>query len=191
MAPRYIDYVDTIKQTLDLREVVARYGLEPDRHGYVKCPFHAEKTGSMKVWPDHYKCFGCGAHGDVISFVQNYEHTEFAEALETLNRDFSLGLPFGGNETPLQLLRQRQKMQRDVDKARETLQLRELQAEQICHLTAVWAEYDSAIREHPVPDNERIAHAYQMRDYIGYLLDNADGELKDDEELQPARRVAG
>ena len=172
MAPRYIDYVDTIKQSLDLREVVARYGLEPDRHGYVKCPFHAEKTGSMKVWPDHYKCFGCGAHGDVISFVQNYEHTEFAETMETLNRDFSLGLPFGSSETPLQLLRQRQKMQRDVDKARET-------------------EYDSAIREHPVPDDERIAHAYQMRDYIGYLLDNADGELKDDEELQPARRVAG
>ena len=191
MSPRYIDYVDTIKQTLDLREVVARYGLEPDRHGYVNCPFHTEKTGSMKVWHDHYKCFGCGAHGDVIAFVQSYEHTEFAEAMETLNRDFGLGLPFGSSDTPLELLRARQKMQHKADKAREKQRLRELREEQISHLTAAWAAYDRVILDHPEPDNEKTAHAYMMRDYIGYLLDNADGELKEDEEIQPARRVAG
>lgn len=191
MAARYIDFLDTVKSRLDLRNVVSRYGLEPDRHGYIRCPFHTEKTGSMKVWADHYKCFGCGVHGDVIDFVQRFEHTEFAEAIETLNRDYNLGLPLGDEPTPLRILRERQKAAHRADEARITQRLAELRAEQIAHLTAALAEYDSAIREHPVPDNEKIAHAYQMRDYIGYLLDNADGDMKDNEDLQPARLNAG
>lgn len=191
MAPRYIDYVDTIKQTLDLRDVVARYGLEPDRHGYVKCPFHTEKTGSMKVWRDHYKCFGCGAHGDVISFVQSYEHTEFPEAMETLNRDFDLGLPFDDEKTPLKVLRERQKRAQEAEKAREGQRLSELKLAQIARLSFAWAEYDAIIKAHPVPDNEKTATAYRMRAYIGYLLDTADGDFNDYEELQFARCEAG
>lgn len=191
MAARYIDYVAHVKQALDLRDVVARYGLEPDRHGYVKCPFHSEKTGSMKVWRDHYKCFGCGAHGDVISFVQSYEHTEFPEAMETLNRDFALGLPFDDEKTPLKVLRERQKRAQEAEKAREGQRLSELKLAQIARLSFAWAEYDATIKARPVPDNEKTATAYRMRDYIGYLLDNADGEINDYEELQPARREAG
>jgi DNA primase len=34
------------------------------------CPFHQEKSPSLKVWPDHYFCFGCGARGDVFTWVQ-------------------------------------------------------------------------------------------------------------------------
>lgn len=191
MAARYIDYVAHVKQALDLRDVVARYGLEPDRHGYIRCPFHTEKTGSMKVWRDHYKCFGCGAHGDVISFVQSYEHTEFPEAMETINRDFALGLPFDDEKTPLKVLRERQKRAQEAEKAREGQRLSELKLAQIARLSFAWAEYDATIKAHPVPDNEKTATAYRMRDYIGYLLDNADGEINDYEELQPARREAG
>ncbi len=48
------------------------------------CPFHEERTGSLKVWADHYKCFGCGAHGDAISFVQRHQQLSFRDAVALL-----------------------------------------------------------------------------------------------------------
>lgn len=44
------------------------------------CPFHAERSPSFHVYPDHYHCFGCGAHGDVIGFVMQAEGLAFPEA---------------------------------------------------------------------------------------------------------------
>ncbi len=50
------------------------------------CPFHAEKTASFYVSPDvgRYKCFGCGASGDAITFVREVEHLDFVDAVERL-----------------------------------------------------------------------------------------------------------
>ena len=50
------------------------------------CPFHNEKTPSFTVSDDKgfFHCFGCGAHGDVISFIRNFEGKSFIEALETI-----------------------------------------------------------------------------------------------------------
>ena len=50
------------------------------------CPFHAEKTPSFHVHPDRgfFKCFGCGAGGDVITFVQKSENVGFVDAVRTL-----------------------------------------------------------------------------------------------------------
>ncbi|MEZ4651719.1 MAG: CHC2 zinc finger domain-containing protein [Candidatus Eisenbacteria bacterium] len=50
------------------------------------CPFHQEKTPSFHVSPDHqtYHCFGCGAGGDVFSFVMELENMTFPEALRHL-----------------------------------------------------------------------------------------------------------
>ena len=45
------------------------------------CPFHSEKTGSFTVYPDHYHCFGCGAHGDAIQFARELRGLEFGEAV--------------------------------------------------------------------------------------------------------------
>lgn len=48
------------------------------------CPFHGEKTPSFYVFYDHYHCFGCGAHGDAISWVQHFEGFGFVESLKWL-----------------------------------------------------------------------------------------------------------
>ena len=50
------------------------------------CPFHNEKTPSFNVNDDdgYYHCFGCGAHGDNISFIRTSENKSFMEAVETL-----------------------------------------------------------------------------------------------------------
>lgn len=69
-----------IKQRYSMAEVVAGYGIRPNKSGYIKCPFHAEKTASMRINADFYHCFGCGEHGDIFSFVQKMENISFSEA---------------------------------------------------------------------------------------------------------------
>ncbi|HVV68204.1 MAG TPA: DNA primase [Gammaproteobacteria bacterium] len=59
------------------------------------CPFHNEKTPSFTVSPQKqfYHCFGCGAHGNVISFLMEYDHLEFVEAIEELANHLGLPIP--------------------------------------------------------------------------------------------------
>ena len=48
------------------------------------CPFHEEKTPSFYVYDDHFHCFGCGAHGDAVTFVMRADGAQFMEAVERL-----------------------------------------------------------------------------------------------------------
>ncbi|MGH7121931.1 MAG: DNA primase [Acetobacteraceae bacterium] len=57
------------------------------------CPFHDEKTPSFQVYDDHYHCFGCGAHGDVISFVMQSRSLGFMEAVTELTARAGLTMP--------------------------------------------------------------------------------------------------
>ncbi|MBN9564097.1 MAG: DNA primase [Alphaproteobacteria bacterium] len=57
------------------------------------CPFHGEKTPSFYVYDDHFHCFGCGAHGDAISFVMQSQGAGFAEAVEQLAAEAGLQVP--------------------------------------------------------------------------------------------------
>lgn len=80
--------VEQIKSKLDIVSFIGeRIQLKKSGRNYKGlCPFHGEKTPSFFVSPDMqmYKCFGCGAAGDVFSFLQNYESLTFPEALEQL-----------------------------------------------------------------------------------------------------------
>jgi DNA primase len=53
---------------------------------FFRCPFHEEKTGSFCVFlkDNTYHCFGCGKSGDAISFIEEFEKIEFAEAVRFL-----------------------------------------------------------------------------------------------------------
>ena len=84
--------VQTIKDRLTMREVLERYGYEPNNKGFVCCMFHNEKTPSMKIFEKDYHCFGCGEHGDVITFVQKLFNLSFQEALKQIDIDFGLNL---------------------------------------------------------------------------------------------------
>jgi DNA primase len=57
------------------------------------CPFHGEKTPSFYVYEDGYHCFGCGAHGDAISFVMQTQGASFPEAVASLAGEAGLELP--------------------------------------------------------------------------------------------------
>ena len=71
-----VSIVDTIQGFVQLRRV--------GRNWVGLCPFHAEKSGSFNVREEtrRYKCFGCGASGDVFKFIQEIEHLDFVGAIE-------------------------------------------------------------------------------------------------------------
>ena len=79
---------DEIKQSVSMRELVERYGIHIDRKGFCCCPFHKEKTGSMKIYKDSYNCFGCGANGDIFSFVMGMENCDFKTAYKALGGSY-------------------------------------------------------------------------------------------------------
>ncbi|WP_043364635.1 DNA primase [Belnapia sp. F-4-1] len=57
------------------------------------CPFHNEKTPSFYVYDDHFHCFGCGAHGDAITFLMRAEGASFPEAVERLAGEAGMQVP--------------------------------------------------------------------------------------------------
>ena len=73
---------DEIKQSVSMREVVERYGIRIDRKGFCCCPFHREKTPSMKIYKDSTHCFGCGRSDDIFSFVMGMENCDFKTAFK-------------------------------------------------------------------------------------------------------------
>ncbi len=80
--------VQQIKERLSIEEVVSSY-LKLERAGSnlkARCPFHNEKTASFFLSPDRgsYYCFGCGASGDIFSFVEEFEGLDFKGALKML-----------------------------------------------------------------------------------------------------------
>jgi DNA primase catalytic core len=80
--------IKDIKARLNIDTVLKHYRLQPDRNGMLKCPFHADDTASMKIYPNTntFTCFGCGKNGDVIEFIQLKEncnkHTALVKASE-------------------------------------------------------------------------------------------------------------
>jgi len=87
----------TVKEAADIVQVIGEH-VELRRAGARftgRCPFHNEKTPSFSVNPQgqFYHCFGCGEHGDVFSFVMNFHHMDFPDALKMLAQKFGVELP--------------------------------------------------------------------------------------------------
>ncbi|PIU57058.1 MAG: DNA primase [Chloroflexi bacterium CG07_land_8_20_14_0_80_51_10] len=92
-----MNIADEVKQRLDIVSVISDYVRLEKSGRNVKglCPFHTEKTPSFFVFPERqsWRCFGCGAGGDLISFVMKKEGLDFGEALKTLAQRAGVALP--------------------------------------------------------------------------------------------------
>ena len=72
---------DEIKQTYSMTDIVMRYGLQPNRAGFIRCPFHqGDHTASLKIYKDNFYCYGCGAAGDIFKFVMLMDGVSFKDA---------------------------------------------------------------------------------------------------------------
>jgi DNA primase len=77
--------IQEIKQRLSLFKVLHHYGLKPDKHDMLVCPFHEDKSPSLKIYikTNTFHCFGCGATGDGIQFIELFSKLTKHEAIET------------------------------------------------------------------------------------------------------------
>ena len=93
-----MDFVEQLKSSVDIVSVVGEY-VRLRRSGTQRymglCPFHNEKTPSFTVHVVHqfYKCFCCGAGGDVVKFVMEIEGISFYEALKSLAERYGIPMP--------------------------------------------------------------------------------------------------
>ena len=81
---------DTVKAAVTPRMAAERYGLPIQQGSMVCCPFHADRTPSMKLNEDYFYCFGCGAHGDVIALTAQLFNLPPVEAAKKLAADFGI-----------------------------------------------------------------------------------------------------
>ena len=80
---------EQIKNLYSMKDILERYRLpQPNRAGFICCPFHKEKTASMKIYKDSFYCFGCGFGGDIFDFVQKMDGISFKEAYAALGGDY-------------------------------------------------------------------------------------------------------
>jgi DNA primase len=90
-------FIDDLLGRTDLVDVVnGRVPLKKSgREFSACCPFHSEKSPSFTVSPNKqfYHCFGCGAHGNAIGFLMEYDHLAFVEAIEELARIAGVEIP--------------------------------------------------------------------------------------------------
>ena len=90
--------IERIRNTADIYDVVAQYVdlKKRGRNFFGLCPFHSEKTPSFSVAPDKqiYHCFGCGAGGNVFSFIVEHEKISFIEAVQQLGQKYGIDVDY-------------------------------------------------------------------------------------------------
>ena len=157
---------DAVKQSVTTRQAAELYGVKVRRNNMASCPFHKDKTPSMKV-DKRFHCFGCGADGDVIDFVSRFYGISSLEAAPKIASDFGISYDVKSAVTkPKKII------------CRKTDAQIYAEAEQRCfrvlsdyyHLLKKWEiDYAPSIDDetwHPL-----FVEALQKKSHLEYLLD--------------------
>ena len=103
---------ERVRASVTMKQVAELYGIDTKR-GMINCIFHDDKTPSMKLYDDHYYCFGCGAHGDAVSFAAQVTGISQYEAAKQLCS--ALGIVHNSNEPFIKPM-----IQRETQREKET-----------------------------------------------------------------------
>ena len=157
---------EAVKQTVTTRQAAENYGIRVNRTGKASCPFHNDRTPSMKV-DKRFHCFGCGADGDVIDFTAQLFGLDAKSAAEKLAADFQI---------PYTHYKRKEKVKKTVRKKSEERMYRDLETKcfrilsDYSHLLRHWERvYAPKLEDetwHPL-----FVEALQKKDHIEYLLD--------------------
>lgn len=176
-----IDATIKIKESISMFDVCDKYGYDFNKKGFMNCPFHSEKTPSMRIYEKDFHCFGCQEHGDIISFVQKLFNLSFPETLRKIDADFCLNIY--GDHTFEELRRSHYK-QRAIEAERQRKKHQKEKAD-----NEYWAAFDEWKR---LEDNRRIyrpkspdeelhplfVESLQKLSYQEYLVDCLDVRRK-------------
>lgn len=154
---------EQIKNQLTPKHVTERYGTSIHRGDMICCPFHDDKTPSMKLYDDHFYCFGCQKSGDVINLAAQLLGLTNYEAAKLLSADFGIT-----DEVPTQPVR--------TTPYEHSRQFHE--DEQECYLALLdyfkllklWEQKYQPTSQIATPD-PRFIEACQMKSYVEYLCD--------------------
>ena len=156
---------ELVKQTIHVRDAAEHYGLQVNRSGMCRCPFHDDRYPSMKLNEKYFYCFGCGATGDVIDLVARLFGLNSYEAAQKLAQDFGID----PDKPPAAIALP--KPERPLLKAYRQEEVRCLRV--LCdylHLLESWkVQYAPKTLEDVLDD--RFVEACQMLDYVEYLAD--------------------
>lgn len=105
------DFLQELKMRSDIADIVSSY-VNLKRRGKNMiglCPFHNEKSPSFNVYTENssFYCFGCGAGGDVITFIRKIENLDYIEAVKFLAQRVGLTVPENGVDDSMSKLRRR------------------------------------------------------------------------------------
>lgn len=163
-------FYEDIKKTVSAREAAEFYGIRVNRSGMARCPFHDDKSPSMKI-DQNFICFGCGAKGDVIDFAAKLFGLPPYEAAGKLVADMGLKVTAENRPDVQPGTRQRAKRER----------MEKEQFEQaVCRIYNVYCDYFRLLNEWALdyaprsPDEDLhplFVEAMHKRDYVEYLLD--------------------
>lgn len=161
--------LNDIKELVDVPSAARHYGVEVHRRNMALCPFHRERNPSCKLYDDHYYCFVCQAHGDVIRLVQELFGLKPIEAVKQLNSDIALGLDLDKPPDMEKINRRRRAIaERKAEKAR------------VEHMYDVLLRYFTLLDKYKMcyapktPDEEtdrRFVYALQNIGYAEYMLE--------------------
>lgn len=151
-------------------EVAEHYGVEVNRHGKALCPFHNDRHPSLFVDDDHYYCYACGEHGDVIDFTAKLHGLSLYDAAKKLAYDFGITQDKSPDKA----------MQEKLNRKSEAQRLRE--NEKLCFSALL--EYYKLLQEWkrsyaPMTPEEKwhphFVEACDRLDYVEYLVDTLIG----------------
>ena len=160
-----MDLFTQIKMAVSVKEAAEHYGLEVNRGNMICCPFHNDRTPSMKLNEDYFYCFGCGATGDVIDLVARLFNLSSYDAAKKLAYDFGID----PDKPPVAAALR--KPQYPLAKAfqKEVLHCQRVLCDYL-HLLERWkVQYAPKTPEDSIDD--RFVEACPMLDYIEYLAD--------------------
>lgn len=115
---------EEIKQSYGMEEIARKYGAIPNRSKMIVCPFHKDRTPSMKLYPQSFYCFGCGATGDIFTYIEKLTGMTFREVYEMLGgSQKKTKMSFSSYVKVKQEKSKRQHTQRTIIERKKQLQL--------------------------------------------------------------------
>lgn len=152
---------EAVKAAIPLPEAAKRYGLDASGTGMICCPFHEDRSPSMKLYEDHYYCFGCGRHGDLVDLFSELFCIPPYEAACRLADDFGVDTYA---EAPTMTAKKELRSFRE-----KQLRCQQVLSEYLRLLTKWKTQYAPS---DPLAElNDRYVEACQMINTIDYLTD--------------------
>ena len=147
-------------------EAAAHYGVEVNRHGKALCPFHNDRNPSLYVADDHYHCYACGEHGDVIDFTAKLFGLKLYEAAQKLAYDFGITQ----DKPPTKAMQEKQNRKSEAQRLRENEKLCFSALLEYMKLLQEWKRL-YAPRTPEDKHDDRFVEACHNLDYVEYLVD--------------------